>query len=323
MLFAAAATLALAGCGDDPPAPQPDERAAVTDHLADQVEQNQSELDNLEKQLAAEEQGARAEEERKDARPRDAAPPRDGTLLTAADKASFGKLVSRLGGRSGVAVAPLGVGQRVEEAGSVRSGVAWSTIKVPLVAAAFSAAPDGTTRGLARRAITASDNAAAEQLWSRLGGGTRAGRAVQRQLAAAGDATTRVQTQRVRAGFTPFGQTVWPLRAQVRFMAGFPCVSNATEILTLMGSVIASQRWGLGSVGRKAQLKGGWGPDASGAYMVRQVGVLELGAHPVAVGIITQPADGSFATGTRNVSEIARWVEQHVARRPLPSRPRC
>lgn len=74
----------------------------------------------------------------------------------------------------------------------------------------------GRVRGvLVVRAITASDNAAAEGLWSRLGSGFEAATATQTVLAEAGDTSTRVNAVRTRPSFTPFGQTSghWSPRA--------------------------------------------------------------------------------------------------------------
>src|SRR4051794_24756318 len=56
--------------------------------------------------------------------------PGAGLILSAADRQSFDHLAASLGGTSGVAVSGLGLGRRVERAGSLRSAVAWSTAKV-------------------------------------------------------------------------------------------------------------------------------------------------------------------------------------------------
>jgi hypothetical protein len=198
--------------------------------------------------------------------------------------------------------------------------VAWSTIKVPLALAVIRRGGGSRYAQLLRRAITASDNQAAEQLWSSLGRPRAAGRAVERALAAAGDNTTNVQTRRVRAGFTAFGQTRWPLPAQQRFIAGLPCVRGGERILGLMGEVVASQRWGLGSTRFAARFKGGWGPDGAGRYLVRQMGLLQLpNGRRVAVSISTVPSGGQFATGTRNLTRVARWLARRLNRAAVPA----
>lgn len=250
--------------------------------------------------------------------------PADGALLSAADRSSFDQLAARLGGSSGIAVKAAGSVGGTVAAGSLRSGVAWSTMKTGVAAATFAAgAAGGSTGGLLTRAITASDNAAAEQLWSALGPPDQAGALVGEQLRAAGDANTRVQTQRVRPGFTAFGQSEWALTDQVRFTAGMACTDPGRQVLELMGQVVAGQRWGLGAAGVPARLKGGWGPEASGGYLVRQMGILTVHDRPIAVTIATLPADGAFGTGTSHLTSIAEWFVSHVNYRAAPVAIRC
>jgi hypothetical protein len=218
-----------------------------------------------------------------------------------------------------------GVGRRpsIERLGHLGGGVAWSSIKVPIGLAVIRRSGASSSMPLLRRAITSSDNRAAEQLWDGLGNPGTAARAVETALAAAGDTTTNVQTRRVRAGFTSFGQTSWPLTAQQRFVAGLPCLPESRHILRLMGQVIASQQWGLGSSRARARFKGGWGPDRSGRYLVRQMGLLRLpSGRSVAVSVATIPADGQFDSGTRSLTRIARWIVRHVDGNAVPGR-RC
>src|SRR3954468_17848017 len=122
--------------------------------------------------------------------------PAPRALFTPADRANFANLERRLGGTSGVTVSGVGLGRPVSELGTLQEGVAWSTIKVPIavaIEARFGGAPPSATQDLLRRAITASDNAAAEALWSALGAPDVAGAAVQRVLASTGDTSTRVE----------------------------------------------------------------------------------------------------------------------------------
>jgi hypothetical protein len=243
-------------------------------------------------------------------------------LFTPADRASFASLEVTLGGTSGLAASPVGFSQPVSELGTLHEGVAWSTIKVPIAVAVEARSgghPTASTQALLIRAITASDNAAAEELWSSLGPPDAAGVAAQNVLAAGGDATTRVETRVLRAEFTSFGQTEWSLAAQERFVAGLPCLPNSAPVLSLMNQVEADQRWGLGSLGAETEFKGGWGPDPRGRYLVRQMGIVRLpNGRPLAVSIATMPADGSFASGTANLGEIARWLMAHVDASQVP-----
>jgi hypothetical protein len=86
-----------------------------------------------------------------------------------------------------------------------------------------------------------------------------------------------------------------------------------------MRSVDPSQRWGLGRVGAQPAFKGGWGPSTSGAYLVRQFGLIRIRSGTVAVAIAAQPADGQFATGTRYLDRLAEWVAAHAVGGPPPA----
>jgi beta-lactamase class A len=143
-------------------------------------------------------------------------------ILSAADRASFERLAASLGGQHGLAVSSLGMGQRVERVGSLRSAVAWSTGKVPVAMAVIAAGGAQAERQDLTRAITASDNAAATRLWSELGHGATAAGAATEQLRQAGDQRTQLEYRTLRAGYTPFGQTRWALADQARFRRASP-----------------------------------------------------------------------------------------------------
>lgn len=258
------------------------------------------------------------------ARPSSAVEPTDTALFSRADRTSYARLSARVGGLSGVSVSKLGIAERPETLGAWKRGVAWSTIKVPLALAVIRMGePDSATRESLRQAITTSDNAAAERLWAALGSGERAAGRVEAELRTAGDSRTQVQARRVRAGFTPFGQTRWTPANQTRFMAGLTCVPDSDQVLALMGQIVADQRWGLGSTSAKARFKGGWGPGVSGGYLVRQTGILTSQGRRFAVSIANQPGDGDFNTGTRNLTRLAKWVVSHINLRSAPRRPNC
>jgi hypothetical protein len=251
-------------------------------------------------------------------------------LLSSADQQSFASLSASIGGRNGVAVSPVGRAQPVIELGSLHTGVAWSTIKTGIALAAYyqgHGSVSASNQALLRSAITASDNAAAQSVWDHaLGGGSHAASLVRHVLALAGDTQTVVRSRVSRPGYTAFGQTHWSLRNQLAFMAGMACVRNSAPVLSLMGQVIGSQRWGLGSAGggTSALLKGGWGPAPSGPYLVRQMGILTLsGGRQVAVTLATIPRDGSFASGTRNLTRIARWLAGHLNASSASAQPAC
>jgi hypothetical protein len=225
---------------------------------------------------------------------------------------SFRRVQARLSGPAGVAVFPVGSTRSADlvAVGSWRSGVAWSTAKVPVTVAAQRRSHSARTQRRSRRAITLSDNHAAEQLWSQLGPPARAAARTQDVIRDAGDRATVVQRRRVRRGFTAFGQTRWDLDDQARFAAGLSCLPDAKPVVSLMGQVTTSQRWGLGHVPR-TRFKGGWGPVGRG-YLVRQLGIVTLpDGSRLGVAIAVSSPRG-FARGTRDLTTISRWLARRV-----------
>jgi hypothetical protein len=201
-----------------------------------------------------------------------------------------------------------------EELGTIRGGVAWSTIKVPLALAVAARQPTALDEELIDLALTVSDNVAAYSLWERLGPPEIAGPAVQDVLVAVGDTETRVETQVLRPGFTPFGQTQWTLAAQAQLMAALPSLPYSDGIRARMRRVVPEQRWGLGVLGDDVELKGGWGPDPDGRHLVRQMGI--VGSH--AVALAAAPQDGSFESGTAMLDRLAMWLGESLAARSQP-----
>jgi hypothetical protein len=225
-------------------------------------------------------------------------------LIAATDRARFQALESDLRGEVGLALSPVGAGEAVEELGTLRGGVAWSTIKVPLALAVAARAPTPRDEELIDASLTVSDNDASLALWHRLGTPEVAAGAVQEVLAAVGDSSTSVEQNVLRPGFTPFGQTQWSLKAQVRLMAALPGLPHADAIRARLRRIVPEQRWGLGVLGEEVELKGGWGPDPDGRHVVRQIGI----AGPLAVALAAIPADGSFESGTDMVDRLAQWL---------------
>lgn len=243
-------------------------------------------------------------------------------LFSAADRTSFNRLARSLPGREGVAVATVR-GTRLQSLGSLKSGVAWSTAKVPVAMAAASAGT-GSSADMSR-AITASDNAAAERLWSSLGSPSAAAAAATEQLRLAGDDRTTVQSRRLLAGYTAFGQTDWRLTDQARFVAGMACSAQGRRVLGLMGQVSAAQSWGLGQAGSSQRFKGGWGPGVTPGggqgWLERQMGIINVGGRPVVVAIAT---DGpGHESGTLTLTRLAKWVAGHVDASAAPRNTRC
>jgi hypothetical protein len=103
-------------------------------------------------------------------------------------------------------------GGEFEPGGELRSGRAWSTMKVPVIVASI-------TSGKAdwhaiEAAITRSDNNAARRLWDALDDGPREVEAVLRR---AGDAETTLEREADPRGWSSFGRTVWSLEAAAGF----------------------------------------------------------------------------------------------------------
>lgn len=192
---------------------------------------------------------------------------------------------------------------------SAVEGPAWSTIKVPVAIAAFRSAPEQSLEYLSA-AITRSDNAAAEALWSLLGPPDAAARAVELVLQDAGDLGTVVQPERIRAGFTAFGQTDWTTEAQAAFAWRLPCIDGADAVIAEMQQIVSEQRWGFARDADAAS-KGGWGPASDGNYLVRQFAILRSDHGALGVAIAVAPYDGTFQSGVTAANQIADWVDEN------------
>jgi hypothetical protein len=236
----------------------------------------------------------------------------------------FADLEQSLPGEVGVAIGPPGAAAAAT-AGSLTTGSAWSTSKVPVAMRVLQEAggPSGlsaTQQDEIRRALTLSDNEAALALFAELeashGGPAGAAAAVDEVLEEAGDSTTRVSSEG-RDGFTPFGQTEWSLALQEQFMSHLAagCIGSPDSdeyVLGLMGEV-SSDTWGLGSAGLPARWKGGWGPGTDGRYLARQMGVLDLGKEEAVVTLAAFPDDGSFETAQGMATSLAEWLASQAS----------
>jgi hypothetical protein len=191
---------------------------------------------------------------------------------------------------------------------------------------------DGQERTDATLAIEQSDNAAIDALFGRLeqihGGLVGASLAIQKLFRRAGDHRTVVNTAPNDRGFTTEGQTAWSTRGEVLFYRALArgCLLGSHDtnfILGLMGHVVSWERWGIGSAGYPTAVglafKGGWGPDASGRYQVRQTGVVVSRKRGYVLSILALPTSGSFSAGTAMVTSVAEWARQHLNLTGLPS----
>jgi hypothetical protein len=215
---------------------------------------------------------------------------------------SFRELSETVPAAIGVAIAAVD-GTRLASLGAWSTGVAWSTIKVPLAIAALRAGV--ASRELVAQAIAQSDNAAAEDMWAGLGDPIEAARRVQTVIRDAGDATTTVESRRLRAEYTAFGQTQWSLVRQAQFAARLPLIPDASPVVDLMHNLCPDHRWGLAAKGFAA--KGGWGPGRADDYLVRQFAIVPIEGGHLGVAVAADAHDGVFETGVDVVNDLTDW----------------
>jgi hypothetical protein len=232
--------------------------------------------------------------------------------LELALEASFDQLCAAVPANVGLAISRP---DRTYSLGRWSSGVAWSTIKVPLAIAALRSDASRAAQHLVVKAITESDNPASEQLWSQLGKPADAARKVQLIISQCGDAATVVESRRIRPGFTAFGQTQWTLDRQARFAAQLPLIPDGATVIDLMRELTTGQRWGLAA--KDFAAKGGWGPGVRGDYLVRQFGIVPTQSGQWGVALAADAHDGVFETGVEVVNALSDWL---VSRLPTLAR---
>jgi beta-lactamase class A len=243
--------------------------------------------------------------------------------------ASFDRLAAQTPGELAIAVVPFGEAAG-RQFGDALAAHAWSTMKVPIVAALMR---ERRRRGglsereaaLAAAALTRSDNDAAATLFETLGevtGGRASARAaLEALLEDAGDNVTTVN-RRPRPPFSTYGQTIWSPARSARFYAtlGAGCLlepAESEQVLRWMRDVVPDQRWGAGAVawprGTRVALKGGWGPEADGRYLVRQSAVVARGGrgYGVSIVVLAPGGDDGYAHGRTAVTAAAAWVARH------------
>jgi hypothetical protein len=228
---------------------------------------------------------------------------------------SFVALSQSLKADVGLAIGPTGATGGAIIFGGWTAGPAWSTSKVPVVIAAMREQNLSTPSTAMLDAITASDNEAAERVWDSLGDPDMAAQKVDAILREAGDPTV-VQASRIRPEYSAFGQTIWFLTDQERFLAKAACDSRNASVLDMMTHIEASQRWGLGTIQGSA-FKGGWGPSIAGKYLVRQFGIVRTPTGTFAVALAAEPITGSFDDGVAALNAIAQWVSSNLQQWPV------
>ena len=260
-------------------------------------------------------------------------------VLEASEVRELERFAANAPGAVGFALAPLADGEPVV-VGEARSGRAWSTMKVPLLVALIDRVGgvdelSATERAQAEASLTASDNEAALALFDRLGalegGPEGASAAIEAVLRRAGDRDTEVNTEPSPEGFSTYGQTQWSTRASALFFRALAggCLLGGGDtdfVLSLLRDVVADQRWGLGQADTpddaQVGIKGGWGPEPGGGYLVRQSGVVTDGANGYVLSVIAVPDDTSeesFTAGQDLVSEAADLVARQAGAGPRAS----
>jgi hypothetical protein len=309
----------LPGCGgssDDNAEAAARHHAAQRVALADKLDRLRDELHRRRALLQEKRRKAARQAARRQAQSAEQGP---------AETSSFERLAAGLGGEVGAVIGAPG-SSSAANFGTLQSGSAWSTSKVPIALKVLEDAggPSGLSSAQAeemRSALTLSDNEAAAALFSDLershGGLAGASAAVTEVLREGGDETTQISTQG-RGEFSTYGQTEWSLANQQRFMSSLAagCVGDSESsqyVLDLMGEV-SSDAWGLGSAGLPARWKGGWGPGVDGGYLVRQMGILYVGDKEAVVTLAALPANGQFATGESMATGVAQWLANHAPR---------
>lgn len=299
--------LALAGCG-----------GSGDDANVEPAADHSREISKLQRQINRLESSKTAKKERQ---------------VRVGGDAQIDEMLAKLPGEAGLAAGAPGSAGPVLSGGSLTTGDAWSTIKVPIAERVLTDAggPGGLTPEQSSRitaAITLSDNDAAAALFAGLeaehGGLEGASEAVGEMLRRAGDSETVVSTTG-RGEFSTYGQTDWSLSEQERYMAALAggCVSDGASrsyLLGEMASVGGSDTFGLGAAGFPAKWKGGWGPGTDGRYLVRQMGVMEVSGKEVVVAMAAIPDDGTFESGQAMIGDIARWTAANLTEKiPAPT----
>lgn len=254
--------------------------------------------------------------------------------------ASFARLAASLPGRVELTVAPLGAGTP-ETLGGNLAAHGWSTTKIPVLAALLEAREENgedltpEEQSWAESAITESNNESVLDLFHDLeqikGGLIEASSYMQNLFRESGDEETVVATAPPPPGaVTTFGQTEWRPSNAVKFFSALArgCLLShgATRyVLGLMQRIEPSESWGLGSAGfTSVAFKGGWGPEPTGGYLVRQSGIIDVGsARAVAVAIVAFPpaGTGSFEAGTAMLTQTATWLRGQLKLIPRASVP--
>lgn len=232
-------------------------------------------------------------------------------LLDAAGMQKIQKTVERLE-RDGNAVGVAIFGEHgVAELGSLREEPAWSTVKIPLATAALQNPNTVDPQPLVEAAITESDNFAAETMWNQLGTAEEAAGKVSEVINKTGDTKIIVPNEVQVPGYSAFGQTRWGLADQAGFLAHWRCEPEASTVIEAMRNVVPEHRYGLGQI-EGAAIKGGWGPDEQGYYLVRQAAIVPWANGEITITVAAKPDDGTYETGKAMLDTLTGDVQEFL-----------
>lgn len=211
-----------------------------------------------------------------------------------------------------------------EYAPSAHAFATASIAKVGILAALLLQAQDEgrtltpTERATAQRMITRSDNAAADTLWSQIGGAPG--------LARAGTQLGLTETTPGPEGH--WGLTTTTAADQLRLLAAVTepdsplNARSRTFMADLMGNIVADQSWGVSAAADPDtgfMLKNGWLPrSATGLWVVNSIGVVHHGGHRVLVAVLSDNQPSQKA-GIDLVEKAARAATDTKS---LPHSPR-
>lgn len=219
-------------------------------------------------------------------------PARQANLQPVVDQA-----IARFGGTAAIAYSD---GRTVRVFGDDSARQAFSTVKVPIAIAALRDNPGNAPK--VRAAITYSDSDAATSLRNSVPAG-----AVDRVIVEAGSRTAAPVT-----GW--WGSTPWATSQQAKFVANLPCVDGSAPVLSMMGQVVAEQRWGIGR-GAGVRFKSGWANSSDG-WLIRQLGRIPTSRGDVAVAIMANPGSGGYGDALAMTNFLADGVTRNLAQIP-------
>ncbi|MDR3202052.1 MAG: hypothetical protein LBT54_02805 [Bifidobacteriaceae bacterium] len=242
-----------------------------------------------------------------------ASPPAESEILLIGDETvdSFAEL--KITSTVGAAITPCApegeLADHTVTLGEIKTTHAWSTAKVPSSIAALKQADTAANRGLARRAIRESDNAAFSIQLRNLGRWAGATAAIEADVLVPNGVTSEMTS--TSAPPVGLGMWQWSLRDQAVFAAGIAARRDAETdyVLAQMGHIIAAHRWGLGTI-PGAAFKGGWGLEARGE-LSRQFGIIRKpGGQCWAVALAAENRDG-LAAANADLTAMAKWFSRH------------